>query len=231
MHNCEWCFKKYTTRGKLKIHIKNHHPLKLQEFMDSVSQCPHCGIKYDTYAKLGGHLTWCGISEDTKKLYKSKLSRGHPVTPETKQKLSVIRSKYLEEVGGGGFTTIQWYTVSNIYGEEFVVRGSWELAVAEWLNDNKIGWVRKTYLTYEKDGIKKTYCPDFYIKEYDIYLEVKGYFSQTDKYKLSKVVLDNNISLKLVLSKDIKLIKSNKFTVNDLLKIKNYSSDVVSLDS
>ena len=223
MHNCNWCTKKYTTRGKLKNHIAKHHPNDLQSFVDSVSKCPHCNLKFERYSELGGHLTWCGITEDQRKLYISKLSRGHPVSSITKQKLSVIRSKYLEEVGGGGFSKIKWYKVSNVNNEEFVLRGSWELQVANWLNSMNVEWVRKVYLSYEKDGIQKTYCPDFYLPAQNIYLEVKGYFSEVDKCKLTSVVSTNKIDLKVLLAKEVKLITSNQYTIDNILNMPSYN--------
>lgn len=138
----------------------------------------------------------------------SKLKTGQTVSKETREKISKARSKYLEEIGGGGFTKIKWYKINNIMNEEFVVRGKWELEFAEILNNENIYWIRKVYLSYIKNEIIKTYCPDFYLPEYNKYIEIKGYYSQIDKEKISLVLEKNNINLQMIFKKDLMQIKN-----------------------
>jgi hypothetical protein len=145
-------------------------------------------------------------TESRKKI--SRLKTGQNVTKETREKISKARSKYLEEVGGGGFNKIKWYKINNIKNEEFIVRGKWELELAEALNNENIYWIRKVYLTYIKNGIIKTYSPDFYLPEYNKYIEVKGYFSHIDKEKISLVLEKNNIDLQMIFKKDLIEIKN-----------------------
>ena len=53
-------------------------------------------------------------------------------------------------------------------------RGSYEVAVVNYLNENKIDykWQAKTFLM--PDG--KTYTPDLYLSDKDLWVEIKGYF-------------------------------------------------------
>jgi len=53
------------------------------------------------------------ISEETR-LKLSKSSKGRKLSSESKFKLSLSRSKFLEEKGGGGFLDVKWYTSKNI---------------------------------------------------------------------------------------------------------------------
>lgn len=129
---------------------------------------------------------------------------GKKTSNSTKEILSKKRSEFLETTGKGGFHNIRWYKIKNILSEEYIVRGTWELKVAEWLNANDILWKRKIYLQYEKEGLKRTYTPDFYLPTTNQYIEVKGYFSQLDKEKLNLVQEQNNINLLLWFGKDIK---------------------------
>jgi hypothetical protein len=140
-------------------------------------------------------------TESRKKMSKSK--SGQSMTKQAREKISKARSKYLEEVGNGGFVNIKWYKIKNIKNEEFIVRGKWELELAKILNNENIYWIRKVYLTYIKNEITKTYCPDFYLPDYNKYIEIKGYFSQIDKEKISLVLEKNNIDLQIIFKKDL----------------------------
>lgn len=52
---------------------------------------------------------------------------------------------------------------------------SYELAVAKSLDENKIKWLRPKKLFYvDKKGKKHYYFPDFYLPDYDVYLDPKN---------------------------------------------------------
>lgn len=74
--------------------------------------------------------------------------------------------------------------VKNIEYNEFRLRGNWELSVAKWLDKNNIRWTNKinghTYTFKNRDHL---YFPDFYLIDLDIFIEVKGYEREIDKYK------------------------------------------------
>lgn len=134
---------------------------------------------------------------------------GHKHTLETRNKLSEIRSKYLEKCPNG-FPDVGWYKIQNINGEEFTVRGTWERDFGNYLTLHKILWIRNVYLKYIKfDGSIHRYNPDFYLPELDLYIEVKGYFSEKDKLKTKLVLEQNKINLKFVKEAGIMLIKNN----------------------
>jgi hypothetical protein len=143
----------------------------------------------------------------------SNASKGRKLSNEVKEKLSLIRSKIIEEQGKGGFKNIKWYKIFNIEKEEFILRGTWELKIANLLNDNNILWIRKIYLNYIDNKIKRTYCPDFYLPKYNLYLEVKGYFSIKDKDKMNKVIKNNKINLVIINSK---MINNEKEILNKI---------------
>jgi len=61
-------------------------------------------------------------------------------------------------------------------------RSNFELQFAAYLYKNKIKFL------YEKDKIEyivdpKTYCPDFYLEDYDFYIETKGHLTTADRVK------------------------------------------------
>jgi hypothetical protein len=89
----------------------------------------------------------------------------------------------------------------------FELNGSWELIVAKWLDDNNINWTNKiTPFTYIWNGNDHLYFPDFYLPDYDRYIEVKGYERERDRHKWKVVP-----NLVIIKQKEIKLIKQDLY--------------------
>ena len=134
---------------------------------------------------------------------------GHKHTLETRNKLSEIRSNYLDSCKAG-FSDVGWYKITNLNGEEFTVRGTWERDFGNYLTDKKILWIRNKQLKYiQTDNSVHRYNPDFYLPDKDLYIEVKGYFSNKDKEKIKLVLTQHKINLKFVREAEIKKIKDN----------------------
>jgi len=64
-------------------------------------------------------------------------------------------------------------------GSEVICQGGYELAVALYLNENRIRYTSQRVNFPMPDG--HTYRPDFYLKDEDKFLEIKGYFRK-DSY-------------------------------------------------
>jgi hypothetical protein len=210
---CEFCGKEINNRGSL---VKHQNGCKLNpkrkiyksNFINYNKKVKDGEIKkdfinqYDKHYKLGLKIPY-----EWRKNVPDR--NGVKLSVITKQKLSKARSKFLEEMGGGGFKHIKWYKIKNVLGDEFIVRGTWELRLAEKMNELNILWVRKKYLEYDLNGQIKTYSPDFYLPKQDIYLEVKGYFSKKDRLKMSLVENFNNIKIKMIFEEDLIKIENN----------------------
>ena len=170
-------------------------------------KCEQCGNEHDGSYGSGRFCSekckrsYCGTIGNLHRTFwskpwnKGKHTKGHHHTKETREKLSEIRSKYLDSCKGG-FKNVGWYKVKNLSGTEFTVRGHWEENVANKLTANEINWIRNRTLKYIKDGIRKTYNPDFYLPDTNEYVEVKGYYSDKDKEKM-RLVLENNPGIKI----------------------------------
>ena len=96
-------------------------------------------------------------------------------------------------------------------GSVVLMDSTWEVAMAERLDHLKISWERKedmklTY--YSKTGRKRNYIPDFYLPEYDTYIEVKGYWTDAARYKMESVQSTNPVKIVILESLDA----VNKFT-------------------
>jgi hypothetical protein len=77
--------------------------------------------------------------------------------------------------------------VSPIAGEVYL-DGTWELAVAKWLDEKEYNWKRNTK-RFQYTNLKGTishYVPDFWVEELNSYVEVKGYETELDRCKWSQ---------------------------------------------
>jgi hypothetical protein len=75
---------------------------------------------------------------------------------------------------------------SNICGD-VLVDGNWELDTAKFLDRSNMNWERnKKRFAYLDDGKQRHYTPDFYLKDKDAYLEVKGYETELDRKKWNR---------------------------------------------
>ena len=97
--------------------------------------------------------------------------------------------------------TIKPYGRASIEYKGIVLQSKWELQVAIYLDENNIHWERPTLgHEYIFEGNLHLYFPDFYLIDYDTYIEVKGWKQPKDeckwrdfKYKL-KVIDRNSIN-------------------------------------
>ncbi len=200
---CTICGKIFETRSILQSHRKTDHNFiyrktswnkgKTKETSDIVKQ----------------------IAEKNKT---SMLGKSHHLSKETKEKLSEIRSLAIDSNCSGGFSDVKWYKISNINNQEFTVRGTWELTIAELLNKHGILWIRNKTLKYKLNGIRKTYNPDFYLVNSNEYIEVKGYYSDKDKQKMRLVIDQNNGVRIYMIGQDIFYdFKNEKMWLNESL--------------
>ena len=81
-----------------------------------------------------------------------------------------------------------WYF--NPYeNKEVLLDSSWEVIIADLLIEQNIKWIRPEPVKwYDDNNISRLYYPDFYLTDYDLYLDPKNpYCMEKDKEKLNKV--------------------------------------------
>lgn len=68
------------------------------------------------------------------------------------------------------------------------VDGRWELALCYYLDAQKLTWSRnrERFNYIKSNGKSSTYQPDFYVNEWNSYIEVKGYETDLDRCKWSQ---------------------------------------------
>lgn len=203
---CTICGNEFPSRHKMQLHRKEAH-----KFVKGTAW--NKGLTKETSEII---RAWA------EKVGASLKGKSHSVSKEAREKLSLIRSKFLEKENSGGFKDVKWYKVNNLSGQEYVVRGTWELTVANLLNSHGVNWIKNKQLPYVKDGIQKTYNPDFYLPDTNEYIEVKGYYSDNDKIKM-QLVLDQHEGIRIYMidSKAYPLVKENKIWLNEDLILRN----------
>lgn len=143
------------------------------------------------------------------------------VSEETKKKMSEAskkrvwseeqRMKHSESMKTAVKKHPDSYTKNNIVGRVknvdyngFKLKGKWELIVAKWLDENQIKWEHETKsFEYEWNG-KRNYYPDFYLPDFDFFIEVKGYVTDRDLSKWKNIT-----NLKVFKLNEINKIKNN----------------------
>ena len=98
---------------------------------------------------------------------------------------------------------------------------SWELKIAQNLDKNNINWLRPnsknghTFQWIDKNGKQHTYYPDFYLIDYDVYLDPKNdYFRKNGgNDKIKRVREQNNVKVLILDEKELdwKLIHEKIF--------------------
>jgi len=151
--------------------------------------------------KNGRHKSWNkGLTKETDNRVArnaqavsiaTKGRTGWPQTEENKRKTSIRMS--LKNPGGKS----KWYEVA---GQK--VQGRWERDIALKLEELGIRWykpkVHRDVWLYNLNDKTKSYTPDIYLIDLNIYLEIKGYWWGNDREKMN-AVLEQHADKKLLI--------------------------------
>ena len=121
---------------------------------------------------------------------------------DAKKELSERQS--LKNSGG----RCKWFPINGVS-----VQGTWERNIALKLTDLSVRWERpklnQDIWKYELDGVIKSYTPDFYLPDYNCWLEIKGFWWGNDLEKMRivketypnrKIIIIENKEYKQILS-------------------------------
>lgn len=117
---------------------------------------------------------------------------GKHLSEETKIKIS----KKLSLNNHGG--KCKWYNYNGVW-----LQGTWELSIAKKLDQFFIDWIKTKEEKYifkylDDNGKQHIYNPDFYLENYDCFLEIKGYWWGNDKRKM-ELVMQQYPSTKIII--------------------------------
>jgi len=115
----------------------------------------------------------------------------------------------------GGYRKGSGRSKGSYYREQWF-DSDFEIEVAKFLDDNNIQWIRNTQRFYYIWNGKKTYyIPDFYLKDYQLFLETKGYWWADKEQRTKCAVATNNIQWICIMQKEW---ETNKNVVLEKLK-------------
>lgn len=139
--------------------------------------CPTCSNEYITQKR---HQKFCSQS----------CSNNFPENFEQNR----IRAQNREF---GGHTSKKSFYYECIDGSSVYLQSSYEYTLAKDLDANGILWVRPTPLLWvDLNNIPHKYYPDFYLIDYDVYLDPKNdYLIVKDEYKITEVSKQNNVKV------------------------------------
>ena len=181
---CKFCDKEYTNSRGLKNHqvrCKENPDRKLQQLTEEGRK------KLSDSAKK--QMTDFYKDEANRELWSIKMLKAVKDNPDSYSKNNVSGRVKMYDINGTK------------------VKGTWELEVAKYLNENDIEWTNDIEgIEYFWDNKIRLYFPDFYLPKENLYIEVKGYERERDHAKWE--VVDNLIIIK---DKEIKEIKNKEF--------------------
>ena len=76
-------------------------------------------------------------------------------------------------------------------GSVILMDSTWEVAMATRLDELEVNWQRDPNMKLEyrtRGGRKRNYIPDFYLPDLDLYVEVKGYWTDAAKHKMKDII-------------------------------------------
>lgn len=181
----------------------------------------------EQYSKLPeetkSKMAWAkGLTKETDQRIKNmsvELSRskkgmiGRPHSEDTKQKMSSKRIQFLETHS----KHCEWFLVGDTK-----VQGTLEKKFAEFL--------LTTGVKFERNRLRfqchRRYTPDFFLPEYNLYVEIKGFLYDKDKEKLRRVLKENEVDIRIAFKADLYRIK----TIEDVLALPKVEDHIQDID-
>jgi hypothetical protein len=131
-----------------------------------------------------------------------------------KSEFSKLQSRLNPKCGGQKHT--HRTKIFNIIGEFYTAESSYEVNLSTILNELNILWIRPAYFWYTDEmNNKRRYYPDFYLPDYDLYLDPKNdYLIKTDIFKIHQAAIENNIMIVIIGKESINLNAVKKLVEN-----------------
>lgn len=196
--------------------------------------CIHCSKECKNKNSLSNHERCCPknpnrnyVNYMTGKKGGNQYTKGtaKPLTAETRKKLSEaakrkvwtddMRLKHSLSMKKAVIDNPESYSSGNrgrVKRIEFdgkTFQGKWELYFYQWCVSNNICVEKCTdWFDYDWNG-KRKYCPDFFLKQYNCYVEVKGYKTDRDEAKWKQFTK----KLIIVEKKDIPKLLDNTYVL------------------
>lgn len=105
----------------------------------------------------------------------------------------------------------KWYTYKHSNGNEYKVQGTWELAFIEWLDENNMEFeCHRGRIPYKLNGKDKNYYPDFWVNEWNCWVDIKNKYHYTLQEDKFKALAESGHNIKLIFKKDLEQLTNKK---------------------
>ena len=194
-----------------KISKANSNPS--EETREKISKA-NSGENNGMYGKTGEKNPFYGKKHSEETREKIRQASSNP-SKETREKMSIGTTNAILNNRDNNPNKIEVYSKSyneNIYahkGEVFAV---------EYLDKKNIDYEYESdYFEYiDKNGIKRHYTPDFYLPDFDLYIEVKDNDNYPSKEQINSVINTDNNNLITVQPKHL---NNNKYDLYNTLEL------------
>ena len=149
------------------------------------------------------------FSDETRRLM-SEAHMGHKHTEDHKRKISeALKGRPVSEDTKGKLRRNHKGGPRKCFYNDIWFRSGWEVKVTEYLDKMNISWLYEPHVfVLVIDGKETTYCPDFFLPEFGIYYEVKGWnpsginntvkvFAAREQHNLNITVFDYKLLKRL----------------------------------
>lgn len=189
------------TKKKISLKLSNRN---INQLRYDNRICLNCKNKINKRNK-SGYCKKCVKSTD---FFRSKLRK----PKSNSENMGGLRE-------GGGRSKVLEY-VSNTAGK--ILLNKHEIKIAKALDLLNIKWNRnyKGFEYTDKRGKKRKFHPDFYIEDFDLYIEYKGWVTSEINHKMNDAVKNNNFKLLIIYSND-KRYKKLGLSMDEVVKNPN----------
>lgn len=185
----------------------------VQQFYDEGKSTADIVKKFNLTFTLISNASKQGLFKPRRRIETARMrgldSKGKAITQDQKNKISTGMKRAVLE---GRQKTPKPYGKNCIDYKGVVLQSNWELTVAQHLDEFNIQWSRPQIgHPYEFEGKEHLYFPDFYLPQYDTYVEVKGWIQPKDlcKWKYFKhklLIIDRKTINKLAILDMVKVV-------------------------
>ena len=205
MFQCTFCGKEWEIK---KSHTQHQNRCKLNPNSIASNQF--------SKAKKLGVLVELDDSEESKakRSKRSKLASEARWSREgAKEKASEIM-KLVVENNPESYTSSNRGRVKQVEYDGLKFHGSWEVEFYKFCKSQNIQCERpKQHFPYEWNGSTHSYFPDFFLPEFNVWVEIKGYKTERDEAKWNQFPLKHVVIMK----DEIKSIQRNDFDIHDFV--------------
>ena len=189
--------------GKIK-----YNWTEVQQFYDNGHTIEETATKFGMLKQnlsKSKFFTARSTDEQHKMAVQTRKERGNLGHSElTKSKLSQVA--FARGFGGKNYRKTFYYNGA-------VLESSYELEVAKQLDNNNVKWERPSRLYWTDDtGVRRHYTPDFYLPEYNVYLDPKNnYLITKDKRKILLCSQQNDVKIYILSNQELSWEAIQKF--------------------